>query len=136
MASTDNLYLIGVFVFSLLVGLIIIRSFLTDQNATAPAANNIANLHLLREDIKNPAKTRVKRGYTKSEVSKHKEEADCWIIVDGKVYDVTGYIEDHPGGLSILNNAGADSSEGFHGPQHPASVWDVLALYHIGHIEE
>ena len=41
----------------------------------------------------------------------------------------------HPGGDSILKNVGDDSSEGFHGPQHPASVWDLLAKYYIGKLD-
>lgn len=70
--------------------------------------------------------------FTKEEVSKHSTDTDCWLIIDGKVYDVTDYILDHPGGDSILKNAGGDASEGAHGPQHPPSMWDVLALYYIG----
>ena len=44
---------------------------------------------------------------------------DLWIIIDGKVYDVTDYIEEHPGGASILNNAGGDSTIGFKKDHHP-----------------
>lgn len=40
----------------------------------------------------------------------------------------------HPGGLSILNNVGGDSSAGVHGPQHPPTVFDVLEKYLIGEI--
>jgi len=55
--------------------------------------------------------------------------------VDGKVYDITSYITSHPGGDSILNNVGDDSSEGFHGPQHPPSALDVLAEFYIGDLQ-
>lgn len=72
--------------------------------------------------------------YDPSEVAKHNTADDCWIIVDGKVYDVTDYVYDHPGGDSILNSAGGDSSVGVHGPQHPPSMWDVLKLYYIGEL--
>ncbi|KAJ1432238.1 cytochrome b5-like heme/steroid binding domain-containing protein [Ochromonadaceae sp. CCMP2298] len=70
-----------------------------------------------------------------SEVAKHSTSEDCWIIVDSKIYDISGYIDDHPGGDSILKNAGGDSSEGVHGPQHPPSMWDVLRLYYIGDLK-
>lgn len=72
---------------------------------------------------------------TAQEVAKHNTREDCWIIVDNKVYDVTDYIDDHPGGDTIMNNAGADSTVGVHGPQHPASMWDVLQLYYIGDLQ-
>ncbi len=32
-----------------------------------------------------------------------------------QVYDVTSFVEEHPGGEAIMNNAGADSTEGFFG---------------------
>jgi cytochrome b involved in lipid metabolism len=30
-----------------------------------------------------------------SEVEKHKAATDCWIAIDGKVYDITKYIAQH-----------------------------------------
>eukprot|EP00958_Prasinococcus_capsulatus_P010685 scaffold1042_cov401-Prasinococcus_capsulatus_cf.AAC.12 len=74
--------------------------------------------------------------YTKEEVAKHDKRDDCWIIVDGKVYDVTDYVEEHPGGDAILNNAGADSSDAFHGPQHPSRVFDIVDDFLIGTLKE
>ena len=70
-----------------------------------------------------------------SEVALHNKKDDCWIIVDNKIYDVTDYVIEHPGGDSILNFAGSDSSVGVHGPQHPISMWDVLKLYYIGELK-
>lgn len=52
--------------------------------------------------------------YSRAEIAKHNKKDDCWLIIDDKVYDVTKFIADHPGGEIILKNAGADSSEGFH----------------------
>lgn len=67
-------------------------------------------------------------------VATHNTEKDAWIIVDGKVYDVTEYVDLHPGGDAILRNVGADSSVGFHGPQHPSSASDILSRYLVGEI--
>ena len=81
------------------------------------------------------AKPRPLGQFTVDEVAKHCVETDCWIIVDSKVYDITTYIEQHPGGETILKNAGGDASKGVHGPQHPITMWTILADYHIGDIK-
>ena len=50
--------------------------------------------------------------FTREEVSKHNTRDDAWIIVDNNVYDVTDFVDMHPGGDSILKNVGGDSTEG------------------------
>ncbi|KAJ0681076.1 putative cytochrome b5-like heme/steroid binding domain, cytochrome b5, heme-binding protein [Helianthus annuus] len=57
----------------------------------------------------------VSKAYNKAEVSLHNKRTDCWIIIKDKVYDVTPYVEEHPGGDAILAHAGDDSTEGFFG---------------------
>ncbi|CAO3588816.1 unnamed protein product [Absidia cylindrospora] len=47
--------------------------------------------------------------YTSSQVASHTSADSCWIIYNGKVYDVTEFILDHPGGDDlILDYAGKD----------------------------
>lgn len=41
--------------------------------------------------------------FTKEEVAKHDTEDDCWMIIHNKVYDVTEYVGEHPGGEVILD---------------------------------
>ncbi|KAK3277526.1 hypothetical protein CYMTET_14472 [Cymbomonas tetramitiformis] len=84
---------------------------------------------------KQAAKKSVK-SYTAKEVAQHATRDDCWIILDNKVYDVTSYVDEHPGGDAILNHAGADSTEGFHGPQHPTRVFDIIEDFYIGNLVE
>jgi len=44
---------------------------------------------------------------TPSEVAKHNSKESCWVIISGQVYDVTEYLDDHPGGAkAILRFAG------------------------------
>ncbi|BGP04219.1 hypothetical protein JCM10049v2_000017 [Rhodotorula toruloides] len=45
--------------------------------------------------------------FTREEIEKHSRADDCWIVVDGKVYDATSVLDWHPGGkAAILSHAG------------------------------
>lgn len=44
------------------------------------------------------------------EVRKHTTKEDVWIIFRGKVYDLSSYVDNHPGGLILLNHAGKDAT--------------------------
>lgn len=53
-------------------------------------------------------------GYTMAEVAKHNTASDCWVVLGGKVYDVTNFLDDHPGGKrAITLYAGKDATEEF-----------------------
>ncbi|ETS86825.1 hypothetical protein PFICI_00653 [Pestalotiopsis fici W106-1] len=49
-----------------------------------------------------------------AEVAKHNTSKSCYIVLRGNVYDVTSYLEEHPGGAAILlTNAGQDATAEF-----------------------
>lgn len=52
--------------------------------------------------------------YTLAQVAEHNSASDCWAAVDGKVYDLTGWVGRHPGGAQrILNLCGTDATVAF-----------------------
>ena len=49
-----------------------------------------------------------------AEVAKHCTRDDAWIIIDERVYDVTRFIDKHPGGVGpMINLAGRDCTDVF-----------------------
>ena len=74
--------------------------------------------------------------YTQEECSKHRSEKDCWLVIHGKVYDVTKFLDEHPGGYDIVVAAsGRDGTEDFEEIGHSSAAKEMLAEYHIGEYE-
>lgn len=87
------------------------------------------------------AKTQVKvRIYTEEDVAMHKRQKDVWVIQNGKIYDITDFIEDHPGGPEmIMPYAGKDLDGCMEDPKehsHSESAYELLEEYAIGRIGE
>ncbi|EGC31437.1 hypothetical protein DICPUDRAFT_39933 [Dictyostelium purpureum] len=71
-----------------------------------------------------------------NEVAKHNKEDDIWIIVDGKVYDITKWLPIHPGGKeALLLAAGRDCTNLFES-YHPMSdkPQSIIGKFEIGYI--
>lgn len=61
-----------------------------------------------------------------AEVSKHASSYSCWVIIRGNVYDLTAFLDAHPGGSAvILKHAGKDATEAF----EPIHASDTIAKY-------
>ncbi|KAI1724388.1 cytochrome b5-like heme/Steroid binding domain-containing protein [Ditylenchus destructor] len=73
--------------------------------------------------------------YTVEEVAKHNDEQSTWIILDNKVYDVTKFLMEHPGGEEvILQQAGQDATESFNDVGHSQDARDMTKEYLVGKI--
>uniref|UniRef100_A0A1D1YBG7 Cytochrome b5 n=2 Tax=Anthurium amnicola TaxID=1678845 RepID=A0A1D1YBG7_9ARAE len=114
-----------VIVVTLLLGLLMAALFFTSR----PRKNGDGIV------VQTLSTRKIFKKYTQAEVSLHNSRKDCWIIVKDKVYDVTPYVEEHPGGDAILRNAGGDSTEGFYGPQHATRVFDMIDEFYVGDLK-
>ena len=72
-------------------------------------------------------------GITPSEVAKHSSATSCWSSINGNVYDMTSYVNKHPGGAGVIKAiCGKDGTQAFNG-QHrgegaPANVLTGLLV--------
>ncbi|AQK62782.1 Cytochrome b5 [Zea mays] len=89
--------------------------------------------------------------YSMKEAALHNTPDDCWVVVDGKIYDVTKYLEDHPGGADVLLEAtgaaslvhfsctyypcGKDATEEFDDAGHSKSAKELMQDYFVGELD-
>ncbi|KAG6617053.1 cytochrome b5 [Phytophthora cinnamomi] len=86
-----------------------------------------------------PAETALKE-FTLEDVAPHNSAEDCWMVIrdDGirKVYDVTAFLDDHPGGPEIMVDvAGQDATDEFEDIGHSNDARAQLKQYEIGKIK-
>jgi uncharacterized protein with FMN-binding domain len=72
-----------------------------------------------------------------AELATHNQRDSCWKAIDGKVYDVTPYLAEHPGDEALmLDWCGKDASAAWHnkrpGQAHSPSAAQLLQSYLIG----
>ncbi|XP_047317829.1 cytochrome b5-like [Impatiens glandulifera] len=71
-----------------------------------------------------------------ADVSSHNDSKDCWLIINSRVYDVTKFLVDHPGGEEVLlEAAGKDASEGFEEAGHGSAARLMLDEFYVGEVD-
>jgi cytochrome b involved in lipid metabolism len=66
----------------------------------------------IQEDTQSPEDVDVEINYVSmSEIQQHNTFNDCWIILEGKVYDANVLISTHPSGRMVINYCGKDATE-------------------------
>lgn len=74
--------------------------------------------------------------FCKEEISRHNSPNDAWVVLNGRVCDVTGFVRSHPGGLNVLEeHLGTDVSDILHSHDfhcHSRSAYEILDNCCIG----
>ncbi|XP_017028893.1 cytochrome b5 isoform X1 [Drosophila kikkawai] len=66
-------------------------------------------------------------------VKEHNKPNDLWLIIDNRVYDVTKFLLEHPGGEdSLLEVAGRDGTKEFNDVGHSSEAREILKKFYIG----
>uniref|UniRef100_A0AC34Q4W2 Cytochrome b5 heme-binding domain-containing protein n=1 Tax=Panagrolaimus sp. JU765 TaxID=591449 RepID=A0AC34Q4W2_9BILA len=75
------------------------------------------------------------RKLTRAEVSEHNSNKSAWIIIGNKVFDVTKFLDEHPGGCEVLlEKAGEDRTEAFEDVGHSTDAREMREQYYVGDI--
>lgn len=89
--------------------------------------------------------TSLNRGVVLSfqEVAKHNSTGDCWLIINNNVYNVSGYLSSHPGGVAVISPyCGKEASNAFAtkgqagGNSHSSFASGLLANYLVGTVNQ
>ena len=80
------------------------------------------------------------RSITTEELARHATAEDCWMAIDGVVYDFTEYLPQHPAPPVVMNSwCGKESSEAYHtkgyGRPHSPAADALLPGYRVGTLE-
>uniref|UniRef100_A0A4W5Q2W1 Cytochrome b5 type B n=1 Tax=Hucho hucho TaxID=62062 RepID=A0A4W5Q2W1_9TELE len=98
---------------------------------TNGAANSMGDVNHTAEET---ADSDVKY-YTLEEIKAHNMGNDTWLIIHDKVYNITSFLEEHPGGEEVLvEQAGADATESFEDVGHSTDAREMLIQYYIGEL--
>ncbi|KAF5865866.1 hypothetical protein ETB97_001933 [Aspergillus alliaceus] len=74
--------------------------------------------------------------YSTAEVASHNRKDDIWIIIHSKVFDITRYCQDHPGGAEVLiEAAGTDATEAFEDVGHSEDSVEIMQEFLIGSLK-
>ncbi|KAG0604244.1 hypothetical protein M758_10G156100 [Ceratodon purpureus] len=85
-----------------------------------------------------------KRRFSSEEVALHRGLDDAWVVVDGEVYDVTEFLQSHPGGPEVIleHLLEKDLGQPMRGASnnsdhaHSEAAFDLLKEYHIGSLND
>ena len=127
-----TLFITWAFTIALLVAGLVFRdaSVASQETLTTPPAKNPA---LLSSSPTAPVTL------SKTEIKKHNGSNDCWLMVNGGVYNVSNYLRFHPGGRFVIAPfCGKDATIAFNtrggNSRHSPRATALLSLYMIGEV--
>ncbi|KAJ3340181.1 Cytochrome b5 type B (outer mitochondrial membrane) [Gonapodya sp. JEL0774] len=70
------------------------------------------------------------------DVAAHNSRKDIWVVIENSVYDITKFLDEHPGGEEVLiEQAGQDATEAFEEIGHSDDARKMLKTYLVGAVK-
>ncbi|CAK7265784.1 hypothetical protein SEPCBS57363_001761 [Sporothrix epigloea] len=74
--------------------------------------------------------------YTYQDVAEHNTNSDLFMVIHDKVYDVTKFIDEHPGGEEVLLDVGGqDATEAFEDVGHSDEARETMEQMFAGNLK-
>jgi len=88
------------------------------------------------EDQPEPTVDSMGRPYIPmAKLAEHSSNTDLWMAINNKVYNVTEYMDEHPGGEEVLmDKAGMDATMEFEDVGHSNDARNTLAKFMVGEL--
>ena len=103
----------------------------------APALPSVTHVSSLLRSEQTARDNMTVRQFTREEVSKKTGKTETVFIIDNVVYDVTKFLDEHPGGHEVLVNvAGKDASEDFDDVGHSLDAKELMQKFVVGEVVE
>lgn len=149
--TTVSLFIFGVVVTALLIaGLVFYqdnKSTITLPAMTIPTQTNSTKTTPTKT---NPKTTPVVNSIVlnMAEIAKHNTKSDCWMLINGKVYNVTSYFGSHPGGSGTMApTCGKDATDAYYTQDpyasssssrsaHSSRAQSLLSNYYLGNLNQ
>ncbi|KAF2353379.1 Cytochrome b5-like heme/steroid binding domain [Trinorchestia longiramus] len=75
--------------------------------------------------------------FSLKEVAEHKTADSCWVVVHDKVYDLTPFFNEHPGGEEVLlEQAGQVATDAFEDVGHSTDAREMMTAYLVGELTD
>jgi len=75
--------------------------------------------------------------YSLAEIASHNTNKSTWLVIHNNIYDVTEFLNEHPGGEEVLLEvAGKEATEMFEDVGHSTDARELMKKYKIGELVE
>jgi len=141
--TTISLFIFGVVVTALLVAGLVVYQNKKDNQILNSSTNNLTERTL--NQINTSGGSLI---LNMAEINKHNKKSDCWMLINGKVYNITSYFGSHPGGNSPMSaTCGTDATTAYmtkdpnasssgNRSAHSSNAVNLLGNYYIGDLNQ
>ena len=129
-----------------MLGVLSVTIFSNSQSVNTPVADTSSQIPTSTttsktspvKKVPTPVVTSTTPEYTLAQVATHSNSSSCWSVINTSVYDLTSWINSHPGGkqaiLTICGKDGTTAFENQHGGQRRPE--QELASFFIGNYKK